>query len=76
MALGITITAIRSLQSRERKVWKIARFSLAAVAVTLGSLCATSVLSQHKVPMVGILWHAANLEEEMVMFRPFSEGMR
>jgi putative ABC transport system substrate-binding protein len=25
---------------------------------------------------VGILWHAANLQEEKVMFGPFSEGMR
>src|SRR5262245_21246805 len=25
---------------------------------------------------VGILWHAANLAEEQVMFGPFSEGMR
>ena len=56
-------------------MWKLARFSLAAAAVTFGSLCTTSVFSQHKVPTVGILWHAANLEEEMVMFRPFSEGM-
>jgi ABC-type uncharacterized transport system substrate-binding protein len=59
-------------------VWKIARFSLVAAAITVGSLCATSAFSQHtrKVWTVGILWHAANLEEEMVMFRPFSEGMR
>ena len=44
----------------------------------MGWFCqvSTSVFSQHKVPTVGILWHAANLEEEMVMFRPFSEGMR
>jgi hypothetical protein len=29
-----------------------------------------------KIWKVGILWHAANLEEEMVMFGPFAEGMR
>jgi putative tryptophan/tyrosine transport system substrate-binding protein len=29
-----------------------------------------------KVWKVGILWHAANLEEEAVMFGPFSQGMR
>jgi putative ABC transport system substrate-binding protein len=59
-------------------VSKIAKFSLVAAALTFGSLCATSAFSQHtrKVWTVGILWHAANLEEEMVMFRPFSEGMR
>ena len=59
-------------------MWKIARFSLIAAAVTFGPLCATSAFGQHtkKVWTVCILWHAANLEEEMVMFRPFSEGMR
>jgi len=25
---------------------------------------------------VGILWHAANLEGEMVMYQPFADGMR
>jgi ABC-type uncharacterized transport system substrate-binding protein len=31
---------------------------------------------EQKVWKVGILWHAANLAEEQVMFGPFSEGMR
>ena len=32
--------------------------------------------SRLKVWKVGILWHAANLAEEQVMFGPFTEGMR
>lgn len=38
----------------------------------------TTSLAQEaqKVWKVGILWHAANLQEEMVMYRPFAEGMR
>jgi putative ABC transport system substrate-binding protein len=44
----------------------------------LGVLASSHALAQHteKVWKVGILWHAADLKEEQVMFRPFSEGMR
>jgi putative tryptophan/tyrosine transport system substrate-binding protein len=51
--------------------------------VTLATLVAGALGSpvdaapdDRKVWKVGLLWHAANLEEEAVMFGPFAQGMR
>ena len=43
-----------------------------------GVLCSATEASadNKRVWKVGILWHAANLEEEAVMFGPFAQGMR
>jgi len=51
---------------------------VALLACGLTALSSPQALSQdpRKVWKVGILWHAANLPEEQVMFGPFSEGMR
>ena len=48
------------------------------VALVLGVLASPHALAQHteKAWKVGILWHATDLQEEQVMFRPFAEGMR
>jgi putative ABC transport system substrate-binding protein len=48
------------------------------LACGLTALSSQHALSQgsRKVWTIGILWHAANLPEEQVMFGPFSEGMR
>ena len=35
-----------------------------------------ALAQQTRIWKVGILWHAANLSEEQVMFGPFSQGMR
>jgi putative tryptophan/tyrosine transport system substrate-binding protein len=54
-------------------------FSIPALVVlVLGALGSPYTHAQHteKVWKVGILWHAANLQEEQVMFKPFAEGMR
>ena len=48
-------------------------------AILIGAVLApTNALAQEaqKVWKVGILWHAANLQQEMVMYQPFDEGMR
>jgi putative ABC transport system substrate-binding protein len=44
------------------------------IAIPLAS--STAFAQDKKLWKVGILWHAANLEEEMVMFEPFAQGMR
>jgi putative tryptophan/tyrosine transport system substrate-binding protein len=57
--------------------WKGSLKLIALVACCLIAYSAQA-LSQgsSKIWRVGILWHAANLPEEQVMFGPFSEGMR
>ena len=54
----------------------LALVALGALAV--GTLAPPDASGQNpaKIWKVGILWHAANLAEEEVMFRPFAEGMR
>jgi putative ABC transport system substrate-binding protein len=51
--------------------------TLAALLIS-SALASPNALAQaaQKVWKVGILWHAANLQGEMVMYRPFAEGMR
>jgi putative ABC transport system substrate-binding protein len=50
---------------------------LTLLTVAIGTIV-SSALAQDakKVWKVGFLWHAANLDGEMVMFRPFAQGMR
>jgi putative ABC transport system substrate-binding protein len=51
---------------------------ITAVVVAAGFLAlpAGAVANERKVWKVGILWHAANLEEEAVMAGPLTEGLR
>jgi putative ABC transport system substrate-binding protein len=44
----------------------------------VASLASSVVLAQpaQKAWKVGILWHAANLHEEMAMYQPFADGLR
>ena len=52
-------------------------FGLVALAIASGSPASSGHAADDKrVWKVGILWHAANLEEEAVMFGPLSQGMR
>src|SRR3954453_22408244 len=53
-------------------------FGLAALAVasSLPALSANAAQDEKKIWKVGILWHAANIEEEAVMFGPLSQGLR
>ena len=57
-----------------RNAWfvQLGLLALAFVAFPLSEVLA----QEHRLGRVGILWHAANLAEEQVMFGPFSEGMR
>lgn len=48
-------------------------------SILIGAVLApTNSLAQEaqKLWKVGILWHAANLQQEMIMYQPFDEGMR
>ena len=51
---------------------------LVSVITLVIAAISPDVLAQdrQKIWKVGILWHAANLQEEMVMFGPFAEGMK
>ena len=52
-------------------------FGLVALAIASGSPASSGHAADDKrVWKVGILWHAANLEEEAVMFGPLAQGMR
>jgi putative tryptophan/tyrosine transport system substrate-binding protein len=52
-------------------------FGLVALAIAANSLTSTaSAADDKKIWKVGILWHAANLEEEAVMFGPLAQGLR
>ncbi len=52
-------------------------FGLVALALASGSPASSGHAADDKrVWKVGILWHAANLEEEAVMFGPLSQGLR
>src|SRR3954470_113185 len=52
-------------------------FGLVALAVAASSLTSpASAADDKKIWKVGILWHAANLEEEAVMFGPLAQGLR
>src|SRR6476646_8338285 len=52
-------------------------FGLVALAIASGSPASSGHAADDKrVWKVGILWHAANLEEEAVMFGPLAEGLR
>src|SRR3954469_14676381 len=52
-------------------------FGLVALAA-LSSLTssANAAPDDKRIRKIGILWHAANLEEEAVMFGPLAQGMR
>ena len=47
-------------------------------SLIIASLASSIALAQppQKVWKVGILWHAANLQDEMVMYQPFADGLR
>jgi hypothetical protein len=66
------------LAARAQQVKKLRVGVLASLlALALGILLLPEAAAQGpKVWRVGILWHAANLAEEQVMFGPFSEGIR
>ena len=57
-----------------RNAWfaQLGLLALAFVAFPVSEVLA----QEQRVGKVGILWHAANLAEEQVMFGPFSDGMR
>jgi putative ABC transport system substrate-binding protein len=46
------------------------------IALALPASSANAAPDEKKIWKVGILWHAANLEEEAVMFGPLSQGLR
>jgi hypothetical protein len=52
---------------------------LGVLAMLFASLLGSSAQANpdnKRVWKIGILWHAANLEQEAVMFGPFAQGMR
>ena len=49
---------------------------LGLIALALTTSAAVAQKPPSKVWKVGILWHAANLQGEMVMYQPFADGMR
>ena len=52
-------------------------FGLVALATLVASGSpASSAPDEKRIWKVGILWHAANLEEEAVMFGPLADGLR
>ena len=53
-------------------------FGLVALAIASSSPAssANAAPDEKRIWKVGILWHAANLEEEAVMFGPLSQGLR
>src|SRR5262245_12556489 len=75
----ITLLASVAIASRAQQAGKLPRLGvlLSLLALALGAPLLQEAAAQGpKVWKVGILWHAANLAEEQVMFGPFSEGMR
>jgi len=52
-------------------------FGFVALAIASSSLASSvDAADDKKTWKIGILWHAANLEEEAVMFGPLSQGLR
>jgi ABC-type uncharacterized transport system substrate-binding protein len=52
-------------------------FGLVALAIaSISPASSAGAADDKKIWKVGILWHAANLEEEAVMFGPLAEGLR
>jgi len=50
--------------------------TIAALALGVFAAPVDGVADDRKVWKVGILWHAANLEEEAVMAGPLTQGLR
>jgi len=52
-------------------------FGFVALAIASSSpASSTNAADDKKIWKIGILWHAANIEEEAVMFGPLSQGLR
>ena len=53
-------------------------FGLVALAIASSSSASSvnAAPDEKKIWKIGILWHAANLQEEAVMFGPLSQGLR
>jgi putative tryptophan/tyrosine transport system substrate-binding protein len=65
----------RDLMTASRCIGK-STVALFLIAVATASPEAPAQRAPIKGWTVGILWHAANLEGEMVMYQPFADGMR